>query len=40
MRSQAVTMSLAQGQLAWIFSCRLRAPRVMRAAVCRILYLL
>jgi hypothetical protein len=35
---KAVTMSLAQGQLAWIFSCRLRAPRVMRAAACRILY--
>src|ERR1700722_12021052 len=37
MRSHAVTMSAAQGQLAWIFSCRLRPPRVRRAAACRIL---
>jgi len=35
MRSKAVTMSSAQGQLAWIFSCRPRAPRVIRAAACR-----
>jgi hypothetical protein len=33
-------MSAAQVQLAWIFSWRLRAPRVIRAVMCRILYLL
>ncbi len=35
MRSHAVTMSRAQGQLACIFSCRPRAPRVRRAAASR-----
>ena len=35
MRCQAVTMSAAQGQLAWIFRRRRRPPRVSRAAACR-----
>jgi hypothetical protein len=37
MRLNAVTMSAAQGQLAWILSWRRRAPRVIRAAACRTL---
>ena len=37
MRSQAVTIALAHGQVAAIFSVRRRAPRVRRAAVWKIL---
>jgi hypothetical protein len=34
-RAQAVTMSAAQGQLAWMLRRRWRAPRVSLAAACR-----
>src|SRR5260370_32700368 len=39
MRSKAVTMSPAQGQLAWLFSCRLQAPREILSEACHVRYI-